>query len=307
MMYKKTYRLIIVLLMVIIGIFYLKDSLMIQYNNQQNLSLVKQLNLNNQRIELMSSFRLNSLEEGFRKMKEYRELLVAGNEIVDLTKTFTTFIEYKEKELERMNEWNILKNIKNKQALYNDINEQLAQYNHNLLDVFIRLKKNRTLGIRSKEFEMLKERINQYFEEPLNQNYSYILFKIDNHLLQLAKIKNRVLIASNITVTYLSCIIGGGSVTFDRYQVLAWPPKETIKQGEIFEPEISLASAVASIHIQSLKIDGVPIQKNKDERYYIQYNTDRKGKQKYTVEVAVKNPQTKKVDTFKKTYRYTVE
>lgn len=120
----------------------------------------------------------------------------------------------------------------------------------------------------------------------------------------LALLENDALLTTQMTLRYLGAKIGGCGPLFDRFVVVSSPLKNYVKPGETFKADIFL-SAASSQSDFTAKINGkiYPI-----ENGVIEYETkpNKYGTHTYKAEITIKNPHTKKVETFTKTFQYEV-
>ncbi len=120
----------------------------------------------------------------------------------------------------------------------------------------------------------------------------------------LRKFQNDARTSEAAVVNFLASQIGKMEVTYDKFDVFSQSPKPYILLGETYESEIALG-AYSSQAGFTVSVNGrsLPVV---DGKAKFTASGSRVGEQKYTATISVKNPQTGKVETFKKDFFYEV-
>lgn len=120
----------------------------------------------------------------------------------------------------------------------------------------------------------------------------------------LVLLENDALLTAQMTIRYLGAKIGGCGPIFDKFVVVSSPRKNYVKMGETFQADIFLSAASSQAEVTA-KVNGktYPL-----DRGVILYETKSNsyGTHTYEAEISIKNPHTKKVEIFTKTFQYEV-
>ncbi len=303
MIYKKTYRLTTVLLLGALGLSAHLDYLKSNQSAIQQVELIKQLESNNRQIAYYNEMKVEDFREFIRRKKTYHGLVDAADQVLEQRSSLNDVLIKKEKELKEIRNLNLMEQYRAEHRICAETNQELSQFKKDILAIVIELSKDRRFGIKPDEINALKEKIESYYTQPLERSF----FSRTNDLqLQLARLKNQYFQINTIVINYLTSKVAGQRVRFDRFQVLSFANETKLKQGEVFETSLGLVKPISDSSIHSVKVNGKPIQRNENPWYSYSHKTNRKGKHSYVVEMELKNKDTGKIESFKRTYWYQV-
>lgn len=296
-----------------IGLMLLMENVQLE-NKAKSVRHTKQLiERNNGIMEAANQKVVDSASDRLRKgykstRKVYTPLYSAMRKVETMTDSFIKKIKIKQEDLEWANQLNVYSRYKVYQKIDASIQQKVHDFNESILSLIQEVSKNRNLGIKPREIEVLTE---MTFESLVDNTDSGIIenkFNYDLASLELAKLENHIRVVEASFVNYLASKIGRmtlGPPSF--FAVQTFPKKNVIKKGETFESTLHLTTVNNYLELAAIKVDGVPLKKTdyRFENYKMQTNV--RGEHQYSVEIQVENPFTGKKDRFTETFSYYVK
>jgi len=234
MIYKKTYRLCTVLLILGMGLMLLKENRLNKLQRIKDKSTQQLLEQSNGIIKISTEKVKESISESVRKMPTYKDLLLPMQQIEDLVIDFNTSLEDKKTKLEEARGLNLKARVESVQLINHSIQEESKELGHSLVHVLSQLQLNRQLGIRDSEVRAIEERLLTNISDGIALNIFQSIYNPESTQLELTKLKNKVHVISCGMTNFLAGKIGGGSLRFSKDYIRA-ENENVVKRGEPFE------------------------------------------------------------------------
>ncbi len=303
------------------------------------LDVVARMERSNYAIHEANNSRVLLMEDLLRRKPDYKLLSEAARDIIEVAKEFTTDIDNVNREFYQyiqigdgmfINYFQTLdkSTLRNKQLVndffvngYKDmngnwnapegvnINAKISETNHRFINILNELRENRIFGIRESE---KREVISKFLlgtpeNHALQNNVKKDIFtnkSVAATYANMTMLKNDALLTAQMLVNYLGGKISGQHPIFDRFMVVSSPRKIYIKKGETFKADIFLSAASSQSEFTA-KINGKTYPVDKGVILY-EIKPDRYGTHTYEAEISLKHPDTKRIETFTKTFKYEV-
>lgn len=295
MIYKTTYRLCTVVLLIGIGLMHWKSKNEHQQHQATQKQWIQSMQNHNELLESNLEFQTSQLKRKAKKRKAYKKLFYWGDETNNTVEKFSRTIDISIEDAKYLG----FTSQKHQELR---ANYQLAI--SNLMQVLKSMKSVRTYSIKPRDIKTLKEELNSVLtlsDTTIIENDSL------NHIALWLEMKNKLLKSGFKVTDFLSRRIGASCSFKPREMIVSSSESQVLRVGELFKADIFLAQRI--IHCTDVTkafINGksVPILDDNLIKYQVQ--TTKKGRIEYQVKMISVCPITKQENFSQKTFSYLV-